>query len=394
MSDITYRRENHRDGCIEYDEITLGELLDMWVEEDLVTGALSNGTVELYRNIVRLINRHPIRDSKINAITPEELQEFMDMLSFGGRAGDFDSHNGYSKTFSGKFATVLNHAFRFAVYQGKYIESNPMQNVLPHRRASEEDIFSQATVAGESVPVLTKDKYEELIAYLSVHHPDAMLPVQIAYYTGLRIGEVFGLVWHDINLREQYLTIRRSVSYSPHRHRIQIGTAKFAKIRTVDFGDNLTGIFIRAKNGQKAAKKDYGIRYHDCYYNKVMEKSRIYYEYYHMDKTVPAPDSYHMVDFVCRRRNGVLMRPDTMEAVCRHIANTLPGFENFHFHVLRHTYTTNLLTGGAAPKDVQELLGHSSISTTMNIYAHATRESKRQSVRILDGLNCKSHIPD
>ena len=89
-----------------------------------------------------------------------------------------------------------------------------------------------------------------------MHHPDAVLPVQISYYTGLRIGEVFGLVWHDINLREQYLTIRRSVSYSPHRHRIQIGTAKFAKIRTVDFGDNLTGIFIRAKNGQKAAKKD------------------------------------------------------------------------------------------------------------------------------------------
>ena len=51
---------------------------------------------------------------------------------------------------------------------------------------------------------------------------------------------------------------------------------------------------------------------------------------------------------------------------------------------LRHTYTTNLLSHGAAPKDVQELLGHSDVSTTMNIYAHATREAKRTSARLLD----------
>ena len=38
----------------------------------------------------------------------------------------------------------------------------------------------------------------------------------------------------------------------------------------------------------------------------------------------------------------------------------------------------------AAPKDVQELLGHADVSTTMNIYAHATREGKRTSARLLD----------
>ena len=50
----------------------------------------------------------------------------------------------------------------------------------------------------------------------------------------------------------------------------------------------------------------------------------------------------------------------------------------------RHTYTSNLLSGGAKPKDVQESLGHSDISTTMNIYAHSTREAKRTSARLLD----------
>ena len=69
---------------------------------------------------------------------------------------------------------------------------------------------------------------------------------------------------------------------------------------------------------------------------------------------------------------------------CRSVAKRLDGFENFHFHQLQHTYTSNLLSNGAAPKDVQELLGHSDVSTTMNVYAHSTRKAKRNSTRLLD----------
>lgn len=52
--------------------------------------------------------------------------------------------------------------------------------------------------------------------------------------------------------------------------------------------------------------------------------------------------------------------------------------------MLHHTFTSNLLSDEAAPKDVQELLEHSDVSTTINIYAHFTREEKRSSARLLD----------
>ena len=126
--------------------------------------------------------------------------------------------------------------------------------------------------------------------------------------------------------------------------------------------------------------------HHRCYYKEVREKSRIYYDYYALNGDAEIPEYYHEIDFVCRRDDGSLVKPNVLEITCCRVAKKVPGLEDFHFHTLRHTYTTNLLAKGANPKDVQELLGHSDVSTTMNIYAHAKRESKKSSAKLLDQL--------
>lgn len=103
-----------------------------------------------------------------------------------------------------------------------------------------------------------------------------------------------------------------------------------------------------------------------------------------MDGTQKVPADYKEISFVCLRPDGCLELPSTLGIVCRTVSKKLEGFEGFHFHQLRHTYTSNLLSNRAAPKDVQELLGHSDVSTTMNVYAHSTRKEKRDSARLLD----------
>ena len=120
------------------------------------------------------------------------------------------------------------------------------------------------------------------------------------------------------------------------------------------------------------------------YYIEVKEKDRTYYEVYTLPRNEKAPEGYKEISFLCLRPDGAYESPSTIAIMCKRTSKKVEGLDGFLFHQLRHTFTSNLLSNGAAPKDVQELLGHADVSTTMNVYAHSTREAKRISARLLD----------
>lgn len=90
--------------------------------------------------------------------------------------------------------------------------------------------------------------------------------------------------------------------------------------------------------------------------------------------------------FYVEDATGRLIQKEYVGTESKSETEKLQGFEDFHSHLLRHTFTTNLIQSGASPKDVQEMLGHSDIGTTMNWYAHGTKDTKRSSVKMLDHL--------
>ena len=363
---------------------TVGMLLDMWVEEELKPGSLSNGTVMAYQGTVNRIKQHPIGSRKLKTVTADHLQAYMDFLSFGGTNPDGTTAKALSKGYLRLFSAVLQGAFRFAVFPKQLITFNPMQYVVWRGKKEDYDLFSDEDGNTDSTPTLSHEQYLKLEEFLKKKDNPALLPIQIAYYTGLRIGEVCGLTWQDVNLDKQYLTVRRSMRYNGARHKNEIGATKRKKVRTVDFCNTLAAILKAAKTEQHKNRLQYGGLYHLNYYTEVKEKDRTYYEVYSLPRTDEIPEGYKEISFVCLRPDGAYESPSTVGIMCRTASRKVEGLEGFHFHQLRHTFTSNLLSNGAAPKDVQELLGHADVSTTMNIYAHATREAKRTSARLLD----------
>ena len=174
------------------ENITVGELLDIWAEEELKTGTLSNGTVQNYLGAITNIKKHPISERKLKNVTSEHLQAFFDLLSFGGTYPDGSERKGYSKDYIRSFSAVLQQSFRFAVSPKQYITFNPMQYIKLKYQTDEVDLFSDDDMDGDIQPIPRED-YERLIEFLQNYNPPAILPIQIAYYAGLRIGEACGL---------------------------------------------------------------------------------------------------------------------------------------------------------------------------------------------------------
>jgi len=98
---------------------TLGNLLDMWVEEELKPSSLSNGTVMIYQGTICRIKMQPLGTRKLKSITANHLQVYVDLLSFDGTNANGTKVNAISKGYLRLFSAVLQGVFRFAVFPKK-----------------------------------------------------------------------------------------------------------------------------------------------------------------------------------------------------------------------------------------------------------------------------------
>ena len=110
------------------ENVTVGMLLDQWVEEELKPGNLSNGTVMAYQSTVNRIKQHPIGNRKLKSVTADHLQAYIDFLSFGGTNPDGTQAKALSKGYR---IVLCSPAGRSACGVSKrLIPFNPMQYVV------------------------------------------------------------------------------------------------------------------------------------------------------------------------------------------------------------------------------------------------------------------------
>ena len=182
---------------------------------------------------------------------------------------------------------------------------------------------------------------------------DIYLLVALDVLTGLRRGEIAALQWSDVDFENGVIHITRN--------RVIAGGKKITKapksqsgIRDISIGDKLLALL----------KEEY-MRY-------CADKERLGMDFV---------DS----NYVIRKKNGEAYSPDSLtqkwERFCD--ANEL---RHIRLHDLRHTCATAMLGAGVEPKVIQTRLGHSDISTTMNIYAHCLPSMNKDAGTKIDAL--------
>ncbi len=210
-----------------------------------------------------------------------------------------------------------------------------------------------------------------------------------AYHTGLRVSEVFGLTWEDIDFENKTLTVNKNIlkknqNGATHGRHISgkattvwyFGTCKTqSSYRTIEIGDTLINALKEYKEEQEKNKEEYGSLYMkhyaketSNYYNNKPE-IKILNAYSELEIALPE------VNLVFVKHNGVFEGTDTVKYPFKviHYELGIPC----RFHDFRDTHATRLIETGADIKAVSKRLGHSTIKTTYEIYVRVTTKMEK-----------------
>lgn len=263
--------------------------------------------------------------------------------------------------------TILHPVFTLAVRDG-YIRSNPSDGVMGEIKKSHN--WEKA-----KRHALTMEEQEQFISYCSqsktYNHWLSLFTVFLG--TGCRVGEIIGLRWEDCDFENGTISINHNLLY-----RQQDGEKCEFHVTTPK-----TSAGIRIIPMMKEVRKAL-----------LQEKKRQMAEGFHRIEV----DGY--TNFIFINRMGYLYNPQTINRAIKRIIQASNTEEkelarkehrkpvlirDFSVHNLRHTFCTRFCENETNLKVIQEIMGHSDITTTMNVYAEATKDKKMESIAKLDG---------
>lgn len=227
---------------------------------------------------------------------------------------------------------TLNRALKFAEKQ-QLLKRNPCIFVEAPKKNKD---FKARFVLPDDIP-----------KYLNAFKEHYLYPaVCLAMFCGLRRGEVLGLQWSDIDWRNKIIHVRHNMTDDG------LTTPKSGEARTVPLSDAMAKVLKEQRKRQQ----------------RFMEKLW---------------DQYHRSEFVITYDDGSLIKP---RALSKNFAAVLKkaGLKPVRFHDLRHTAASLMIHEGVELKTISEILGHSSITITADIYGHIIEEKKKEAAQKLD----------
>jgi len=236
---------------------------------------------------------------------------------------------GLSERYIYDILVLLKSVFRYANIT--YGVRNIMDSIVMPRHSRPE------------VAVLSKNEQMRLIQHLTRNPCSTALAILLSLYTGLRIGELCALQWQDIDLEKRILTVNKTIQ------RIQAVNVKAR-----------TKLVITAPKSKSSVRE---IPIPECLIT-LLEQYK------------DSPDLFVL------SANIKPLEPRTLQYRFARILNNA-DLPSVHFHSLRHAFATNCVAAGFDVKTLSEILGHSSVELTLNLYVHSSMERKKEFMNLL-----------
>lgn len=214
------------------------------------------------------------------------------------------------------------------------------------------DFVSLPRLVKRDIEPLTLEQAQKLIQAAKGHTLECMIPVALA--TGMRRGELTALRWKDIDMDKKVLQVRHSVNRYGSSGWVESSPKTERSVRSIALPD-----FVIDALKQHRARQ--------------------------LEKRLAAGSRWEENGLVFPNGRGRFLESSHLYALFSHLLERA-GLPQIRFHDLRHSAATLLFSMGVHPKVVQELLGHSSIKTTMDIYSHMLPSIQREAMDKMDNM--------
>lgn len=344
----------------EYRKITINDLFEMWKRDKR---GLKDNTFQNYCYMYNQFVSPDFGKTRVLDLKRSDVRAFYNLLT--------DERHLKTSTVD-SIHTVLHQVLDFGV-QDDYLRYNPSDNAL-------KELKKAHNADGEKRKALTRgeqDLFEEFLSNSEEYrHWKPLFTVMM--WTGLRVGELTGLRWEDINLDKGTITVDHTLVYYTRR----------------SDGRSTSGFAIntpKTQAGKRIIPMVPKVR-------EAFQEERNRQNSYDLHCTTSI-DGFG--DFVFINRFGGVQHQGTLNKALRRIIRdcnyavmdkweknggkgdvplTLPRFS---CHTLRHTFTTRMCEAGVNLKAIQDILGHADVKTTLDIYTDATDELKARAIEDL-----------
>lgn len=316
------------------------KLFTLYLKEWLldIKNTIEENTYDSYKVIVnKTCDYFKDKNILLNELKPADIQKFYTYL--------------YSKELTGNTVLHYHNLIRKALQTALRLDlilSNPADRVeRPKKEQFIGSFYSQTEL--NTLFSLIKDDPLKIVIYL-------------ASFYGLRRSEVLGLKWDAFDFENKTITIKHKAIQGKKDNKIVVilkdKTKNQSSYRTLPLVDD---IIVLLKEHQKQIdenKKLCGNSYNKKY-----------------------------LDYVCVDSVGKIFRPEYVTDHFTLIMNKNKDIlRKIRFHDLRHSCASLLLAKGIPMKEIQDWLGHSTYSTTANIYAHLEKDTKNKSANVLSNV--------